>query len=176
VKFDIYGPYEVPRHQHGRARIITRNSLRGLAELIDNEDMINGCGCYVFAMRAGRGYTPWYVGQASKMRLLEESMNANNRENYNRILLEQNGTPVIFYIPKLTNGNRFAKPTRNVNGQLKSVNFLEEWLIATALQKNPKLINHQKTHFLKNLHVVGLINPRTGENNNTSAELKRAIF
>lgn len=176
MKFDIYGPYEVPRNKYGKTKLITKDSLPTLLKAINNDGLVNGCGCYVFALRASKGYTPWYVGQASKMRLLDESMNPNNREKYNKLIASHRGTPVMFYIPKLTTGGKFAKPTKKEDGELKAVNFLEEWLIATALQKNPKLINQQNTHFLKYLHVVGLFNPKIGESHACSKKLKQAIF
>lgn len=176
MKFDIFGPYKVPRKKYGQTKLITKDSIPMLQEAVNNDSLINGCGCYVFALRASKGYTPWYVGQASKMRLLDESMNSNNREKYNKIIATHKGTPVMFYIPKLTKGGKLAKPTKKENGELKAVNFLEEWLIATALQKNPKLINQQNTYFLKYLHVVGLFNSKAGESHACSQALKRAIF
>ncbi len=176
MKFDIYGPYDIPRNRYGKSNLITKDSVATLREVIDNDSLVNGCGCYVFAMRAGKGFKPWYVGQASRMKLLDEALNPNNREKYNKISASQKGTPILFLIPKLTTGGKFAKPTRNKNGELKAVNFLEEWLIATALQKNPKLINHQNTHFLKYLHVVGLFNPKVGEGTTCSRALKRTIL
>lgn len=176
MKFDIYGPYVVPKINYRKTKLITKDSIALLQANIDNDELINGCGCYVFAIRAAKGYTPWYVGQAAKMRLLAEAMNSNNREKYNKILGDHAGTPVLFLLPKLTNSGKLAKPTKNKKGELKAVTFLEEWLIASALQKNPKLVNKQNTHFLKNLHVIGLFNPKSGEAHNCSAELKRAIF
>jgi hypothetical protein len=156
--------------------LITKDSVPLLQERIDNLELVNGCGCYVFALRASKGYTPWYVGQAAKMKLLPEAMNPNNREKYNKIIGDHAGTPVMFLIPKLTTGGKLAKPTKKKDGELKAVTFLEEWLIASALQKNPKLMNQQNTHFLKYLHVVGLFNPKVGEAHTCSMELKRAIF
>ena len=73
-------------------------------------------------------------------------------------------------------GGLVQRCPKNKDGELKAVTFLEEWLIASALQKNPKLVNQQNTHFLKYLHVVGLFNPKVGEAHNCSMELKRAIF
>jgi hypothetical protein len=176
MKFEIYGPYEIPRIKYRKAKLITKDSMPLLQEQINNSELVNGCGCYVFALRAARGYKPWYVGQSARMKLLPEAMNPNNREKYNRIIGDHAGTPVLFLIPMLTTGGKFKKPTTNKAGELKAVTFLEEWLIASALQKNAKLVNQQNTFFLKNLHVVGLFNPKVGEGHTASRELKRAIF
>jgi hypothetical protein len=68
------------------------------------------------------------------------------------------------------------KPTKSKAGELKAVTFLEEWLIASALHKNQELVNEKNTHFLKNLHVVGIFNAEVGEAHAGSKEFKRAIF
>ena len=178
MKFDVFGPYEIHRFTYRSGKLITKESIAKLKVAVDkdNDSICAGCGCYVFAIRAAHGFTPWYVGQASKMRLLDESMNPNNREKYNKIIAKRVGTPVMFFIPKLTKGGQFAKPTKKESGELRAVNFLEEWLIASALQKNPGLLNQKKTHFLKNLHVVGIFNPKPGESHARSQALSRALF
>lgn len=175
MHFDIYGPFPIPRTQHKAAKLIDSESLSKMRMQIDNEGLVDGCGCYVFAIRAGKGYKPWYVGQAAKMRLLSEALNPANREKYNKTISNHVGTPVLFLIPKITSTGRFAKPTRKKDGELRAVTFLEEWLIAMALQKNPKLINERSTLFLKYMHVVGLFNPKPGEAHGASQSLKRAL-
>lgn len=174
MNFDVKGPYVIKRY--GPKKLITDESLDELKISIGDDDLISGCGCYVFAIRAGKGYTPWYVGQASKTKLLNEAMNSSNREKYNMVSAKFAGNPVLFLLPKRTKGGKLASPTEKADGNLHSVNFLEEWLIATALQKNPNLVNKKKTFFLKNLHVKGIFNPKKGEATLESGELKKALF
>lgn len=174
MDFDVRGPYVIKRY--GPNKLITDESLKDLKAVIEDSNLIKGCGCYVFAIRASKGYKPWYVGQASKSKLLDEAMNSQNREKYNKVTAENSGKPVLFLLPKRTNRGEYAVPTKRADGNLKSVNFLEEWLIATALQKNPKLINKKQTFFLKKLHVTGVFNPTKGEATRESGEFKKAIF
>jgi hypothetical protein len=173
MDFDVKGPYIIKRF--GSAKMITDESLNALKKDID-VDLADGCGCYVFAIRASKGYKPWYIGQASASRLLPEAMNPSNREKFNKIVTEKKGTPVLFFLPKLTKTGMYAAPTTKEDKNLQSVNFLEEWLIATALQKNPNLMNKQNTFFLKNLHVTGLFNPRHGEATVESSDLKSVLY
>lgn len=174
MNFDVYGPFAIPRF--GKGKLITDESFNALSTTIGNDDLINSCGCYLFAIKAGKGYKPWYVGQASKTKLLQESLNSTNREKYNKKTTEMKGTPVLFLLPKLSAGGKFAKPTQKKDGNLKVVNFLEEWLIGIALHKNPNLINKKSTFFLKNLHVTGLYNPKKGTATKDSNEIKKVLF
>jgi hypothetical protein len=136
----------------------------------------DACGCYVFALRAGRGYTPHYVGQACKSSILKESMNPSNREKYNKVLSERgSATPVLFLLPMLTPGGKLRKKL-TVNGGLASLDFLERWLIAEAIQKNSELINNKQTHLLRNLHVTGIMNATPGEATAASRELRKTLY
>ena len=158
--------------------LITPGTLNSLCEEIEEIEpaLLNACGCYVFALRASKGYKPWYVGQANKSRLVNESLNPSNRGKYNEVLAHNFGTPIMFLLPQVTrSGDWFTKPTVTVSGRA-SINFLEEWLIASALQKNPNLLNEKKTAFLRKLHVTGIFNPKKGESHVYSRALKKALF
>jgi hypothetical protein len=170
MNFDVYGPYEIKRFTP--SKLLTKDTL--LAIRAQCPDLILTCGCYVFATRAGKGFTPWYVGQANKTSLIAEAFNASNINKLNEAFAHIKGTPVVFFLPLLTKNGNFAKPSSAGKGR-KSVDFLEEWLIASALQKNSKLINQQKTKFLRELHVRGLFNARQGEADVHSNKLKKAL-
>lgn len=138
--------------------------------------LLEACGCYVFAVRASKGYTPWYVGQANKTRLVREALNFSNCVKYNNVLAEYSGTPMLFFLPQVTkSGKSYAKPTAKIAGRV-AIDFWEKWLIATSLQKNSDLINEKNTAFLRNLHVTGIFNPSKGESNSNSKELGRALY
>jgi hypothetical protein len=53
---------------------------------------------------------------------------------------------------------------------------LERWLIATAIEKNPDLINNKETRFLRNIHVTGLFNAGKGEATVDSQKLRKALY
>src|SRR5687767_3022320 len=98
VNFDVLGPFKLERH--GKRRLITEDSRKALkSEMEDAEEGLSiACGCYVFAKVAGKGITPWYVGQACVSALGSEALNATNRERYNQVL-DAKGSPVMYFLP-----------------------------------------------------------------------------
>src|SRR5687768_16413917 len=107
MRFDVSGPHLVPRY--GSKKLITKESMHELIDRLDESSpgMTSACGCYVYAIRAGKGYTPWYVGQACKTTLVRESLNGENRGKYNSV--ESNGQPVMWYLPLLTPTGKYRK-------------------------------------------------------------------
>lgn len=155
-------------------RLITAESRSVLYDSVSTEDaaLADACGCYVFAIRASHGFTPWYVGQSQKQTIIGEAMNASNIVKYNDILNGKQGTPVLFLLPLQTPTGRFAKQP---DGSLESVEFLERWLIAAALEKNSELINNRETKFLREIHVTGILNARQGEAHLASRALRQTL-
>jgi hypothetical protein len=98
---------------------------------------------------------------------LDEAFNSSNILKYNHALLDRKkGTPVLFVLPWLTSGGKYRKPSTVSSSPV--LDFLEEWLIGVALQRNKKLINNQKTKFLRSVHVTGVFNPQHGEGTSDS--------
>nr|WP_199045497.1 hypothetical protein [Dyella sp. ASV24] len=176
MRFDVAGPFEIPRH--GKKRNITKESLVQLSAQMEEreEGLSESCGCYVFAKRAGGGITPWYVGQACKRPMLKEALNPDNITKYNGVLDDDKGTPLLFVIPARTRGGKLRKRPASEKGGLPSITFLEKWLIAAAIEKNPDLVNNKETRFLRDLHVVGIFNPKQGESTTASKDLRRALW
>lgn len=173
MNFDVAGPFEITRH--GSNNIITKESAKILKEEIEEweEGLSGACGCYVFGKRAGGGITPWYVGQACKTSLLGEALNPSNITNYNHVLGQKGaGVPVLFLIPARTPSGKLRK---RPSGKLKSLSFLERWLISAAIEKNPDLINTKETRFLRDLHVKGVFNAQQGESTKSSSSLNKAL-
>ena len=174
MRFDVTGPFDLGRH--GKKSLITKQSQVDLKHQLKNLNagLDDSCGCYVFALKAGRGYTPYYVGQACRRGIIDEALNSGNREKYNKVCSESKGTPVIFLIPMLTPTGRYRK--KRTNGNLGAIDFLERWLIATAIRKNPDLINNKEPRFLRNIHVAGIFNPTKGEATKASSLLGRTLW
>jgi hypothetical protein len=128
-------------------------------------------GCYVFSIKAGNGYTPYYVGQAAKQALLAEALSPHKLTIYNDVCAHTHGTPVLFFIPKITSTGKYSA----TNSKLSSVTFLERWLIAKALEKNYNLYNTKETKFLRELHVTGIFNATKGEATSSSRALTKAL-
>jgi len=172
VNFDIAGPFEIKRF--GKKKIINKESLTDLCEQLEEceEGLSLAGGCYVFAKRVGKGTLPWYVGQACKAPLAKEALNPDNRGKYNEVI-DSKGTPVLYVIPERTPTGKLRKRRSKPSATL---DFLEEWLIAAAIERNPNLINTQKTRYLRELHVVGLFNSTKGESTKASQSLAEALW
>jgi len=171
MNFDVFGPFAIPRNE-AKTRIAD-DRLDEFRNEVENscEDLLTACGCYVFVIRAAKGYTTWYVGRTKKQTFKNEPFTPANIRKYESVL--EHGTPMIFLIPIITKSEtRFRKQ----NSALKSVEFLEKWLIAEALKKNSNLLNSQDTKFVRELHVKGVFNAKHGESTKASTELKRAIW
>lgn len=156
-------------------RIFSVLNSRGLdLSATDREPgLSDACGCYLFALRAGKGFTPYYVGQACKRSIFREALNPANLVKYNT--LDSAGTPVLFLIPMKTPQDKFRKPSQAAGG-LAALDFLERWLIAVAMDKNVDLLNNRETKFLRNIHVRGIFNSRKGEWTLASQDLRRTLW
>jgi hypothetical protein len=139
----VHGPFEVPHIQTVKKCWVVDRETSSLArfwrEVVgsheDAADIGGKDGCYVFAMRAARGFQPWYVGKTDG-RLDREVFNSRNILTYNDVLMEVTGTPVLFLV---TN----AEPGRS-NLPSAIVDRLESDLIKHAFRKNPRLKNERK--------------------------------
>lgn len=175
MNFDVVGPFVLSRH--GAKQIITDQSLKELGPELEAEEpgLSDACGCYVFGVRAGRGMTPYYVGQACKRSILKEALNPSNREKYNKVISESKGNPIIFFIPMRTPRGKLRKRSKG-DGGIPALDFLESWFISMAIEKNPDLINIKETKFLRSLHVTGVFNPKHGEATADSTALRKTLF
>lgn len=157
MNYSIHGPFRLPRQLNGLIdrKASSRNRFWRMVDDDDN-DLSSACGCYIFAMRAGRGIKPFYVGLAEMQSFDGECFSANKINIYNDVLgWGKRGSPMLFLIAKRTTTNRFVRPS---NRHHDSNSFLESMLIGSSLQKNANLMNVQKTKFLKRMVVPGFIN------------------
>ena len=147
TQYRIFGPYEVEVEPVGKTRrIVDRKKIspedaaKGLLGLKgwwhqDHLDKLRSCkGCYIFAMRAGKGATPVYVGKTSKRMFEAEVFNARNIKNMNGVLAERKGTLILYLVSNM-----------RANARGCHVDEIETWLIDQAKRKNPNLKNDQKT-------------------------------
>ncbi len=171
MRFDVAGPFKLTRHE--KKKLITQQLIADLEQELEkrNPGLSKACGCYVFAIHAGKGYTPYYVGQACKRSLLGEALNPSNREKYNKACSQSNGTPFMFFLPMRTPNGRYRKRGTGSG----SLDFLEGWLIAAGINKNDKLINNKRTFFLRKISVAGVLNAKKGQPTKASRELKRTL-
>jgi hypothetical protein len=176
MNFDVAGPFKINRYGK-KSKIINDQSLEEFKGVIDSlkgrhEGLSDAIGCYVFAIRAGKGYTPYYVGQTCRQSLVKQALNPSNIMKFNKVCSSGSGNPFLFFIPMLTKSDRYAKKTKGN----KAIKYLERWLIDVAISKNPGLINKIETHFLKNMYVTGIYNAAQGGSTTASKLLFKTLW
>jgi hypothetical protein len=128
--FDVYGPYKIPI-------VRERNGSYIPARCPDFWDahptIATRFGCYVFAIRAGKGITPVYVGKTTRSFDGECFAIHKIACHYTPALARKGrGTPVMFFlVPRARRG----KPNTRI------IKDLETFLIQVASAKNPSLSN-----------------------------------
>ena len=133
--FIIRGPYKVPFDSRPRGRVIRPEDARQFWEECADETLENGLGCYVFAHRAGPGFTPIYVGKTAKS-FKQEAFNPPNLGLYTAELANyKRGTPVMFFVTPDWGARAKTKSTEKLVGEL------EKFLIELAASANPDLAN-----------------------------------
>src|SRR6266704_3638450 len=140
-KFEPFGPFEMPVH----GSLIDRrreSEFWGNVEAAQ-DGLSDAVGCYVFAIRAGKGMKPWYVGKSEKTSFRREAWTPHKLLVFSEgMQMLKKGTPVLFFVAKRTTGGRFAKAGKN---GISSVHSLEELLIGTCLLRNSRLLNKRTT-------------------------------
>ncbi len=171
-----HGPFKVPRKKVKagyRALDFSAPALRKFWEEVDAAriKLSKAKGCYIFAIRAGRGIRPWYVGQTGGS-FYGECFQSTKRDHYREALSHNSsGTPVIFLLARCTPrgalSNRVPLP-----GEL---DFVEKMLISHALEQNSELRNVRDTRYLRNLTLPGVLNTPAGGPARTVQDLKVAL-
>lgn len=158
--YRVLGPIEVPR---GNDDYIEPSDLRNF--WAGPEKSLAGIstahGVYMFAMRAGNGYTPWYVGKTVRRRgFSQEVFDSHKLVHYNKVLRAyKSGTPVIFLVYPVTPVNSVIRRPRH-----SEVDWVERHLISVAIEANPKLRNTRDTSHQREVQIPGILNAAaTGE-------------
>lgn len=167
IAFEPYGPFKVPIQRGG----IDKSREREFWDAVEDvaPDLPNAVGCYIFAIRAGRGVRPWYVGKTEKAGFRKEVFQDHKFRLYWEILKDRRkGTALLYFLAKHTGSGRFAKPSTNGHS---SIAVLEELLIGTSLLRNSKLVNKRTTKHFKELQVPGYMNETPGARSQKAREL-----
>lgn len=140
---------------------------------VSNPGLSSACGCYMFCVKATNGTVPWYVGKTSKNSFSGECFQPHKINHYNTAVSGKSKiTPQLFLFPKMTPLGRFAKLSQN---KQSDIDFLETYLIGLALDRNTYLCNKNKTAFLKNMYVPGIINAKPGQPSSGVAKVKSIL-
>lgn len=156
-KYGVFGPFEVPRRYSGR--VATPRKPRGFWEEVGENDpgLPDASGCYIVGIRAGKGATPWYVGQAKKA-FREECFTSHKRLHYNEVLADlKRGKPILLLLARQTPKGKFVKKLSKPEADI-----LENLLIYKCLHTNRELLNIGGTSFFKEAEIPGLLNSPRG--------------
>lgn len=121
-----------------------------------NLSIESAVGCYVYAVRAGQGITPWYIGQA-KESFGQEAFSYRNFKIFKQHFDEKinKGTPVIFFVIRQTPGGKLQ-----AKYDVTEANWVEDYLIRRGLDKNPDLLNKKNTRHFTNVVIPGIHNAK----------------
>jgi hypothetical protein len=122
-------------------------------------------GCYVFAIRAGKGFTPWYVGK-TKTNFKNECFKPHKVIKYNNaILMYQKGAPVLFFIKEATHKG----PTNH-----NQIRQMEVFLTQVALTKNAQLLNIKNTK-QQSWSIQGVVRGTQGKVSKPTRDLRKTL-
>ncbi len=137
ARFDVHGPFRVPTSKHGGGKRLDRKQL-GEFWKSAGDSLADAKGCYTFAMRAGKGTRPVYVGRATGT-FRRECFTPDKRLKLTNAMTDyRKGAPVLFLV---AHAKRKGKPN------LKAIGEMEQFLIHNALARNPDHL--QNDHFTK---------------------------
>lgn len=160
VDFSVHGPFEVPTY-HGKAgRIVRAEEGRSFFET--HPTWAKRRGCYVFAMRAGRGMTPTYVGKATRT-YGQECFTADKLGKCNQTLVDyERGTLIVFLV---------AAPAGRGRPAEKQIQLVEDFLIQVGVAANNELLNVEGTK-QAGWALTGLIRSSRGRPSEAAKDFK----
>ncbi len=164
TNFVVYGPLEVPCYQGSAGRTITPENISEFWE--HNNEFAKDKGCYVFGIKAGKGYTPAYVGKATKS-FKQEVFAAHKLAKYQQFLVDyQKGTPVLFIVA-VPSGKRGATNATHIGE-------LEDFLIQVGLAANDELLNIKGTK-MEEWGIAGVLRGGKGKPAKGATEFRKMM-
>jgi hypothetical protein len=133
VTLEVQGPFDVEcwLNDRGTKRI---DATHGREFFEENEWLIRRRGCYVFAIRSGRGLRAAYVGKATKG-FGQEVFAVDKLNKYNNALYKwDHGSPVLLFV--LTPPSIRSAPL---------ITDVEEYLIRSVKRVWPDILNIHHT-------------------------------
>lgn len=132
--FRTFGPFQVPTVTKPGGKEVDKRALRERfwIDCPAGKDL----GCYVFAVRAGKGQVPWYAGKATKTFQKEVFTPDKLRKYESALRATLRGTPVLYFL-SLPNGA--GRPN------LRAIDELEKVLIRRVALLNAETVNKHHT-------------------------------
>lgn len=132
--FSVGGPHVVKFYEGAGGRSITDDHI--VEFWARNHEASAKKGCYVFGIRAGKGWGVGYVGKATKS-FKQEVFTDHKVRKYLRFLADyEKGTPVLFFV---------THPLKKGATNSTHIGELEDFLIQAGVAANPNLLNIKGT-------------------------------
>ncbi len=132
----------------------------------DHRNLSQQHGCYIFAIRAGGGIRPYYVGKTTRTFAEEVFQDRNLAQFYFPVLHMRNrGTPVLFLI---------ASPKQKGPSPSKVIDEMETFLIQQGLNANSDLKNRQKVR-IPQFGIRGVIRGGMGKVASAAKEFRKTM-
>lgn len=150
AEFVVLTPLPLPILKEPHGRLIAEERLDG--HFWSTSGAAADVGCYIFAMRGGKGaITPWYIGKAT-VSFRQEVFTPDKLVRYYKVLAKGQGTPLMFLV-------RFCRK-KKVN--VKAIKSLETFLIGLGFEINSKLMNKRGRPIIP-FSIKGVLPARPGE-------------
>lgn len=158
ASFTVHGPFKITHEKRKGGRTLIFDDFWG--EGAEAGHLEKKRGCYVFAIRAGGGLKPIYVGKATKT-FKQETFNPSNRNKYNAGFSEYaRGTPVMYFV---------VHPEQKGPANGKHIAEIEDFLIQAGIAKNPNLQNVRGTQ-RPGWSIKGVIRSGVGKRSKSEVE------
>lgn len=161
--FRVVGPLEVRFHRGKGGRTIRDEDIRSFWD--SNKTYKNRRGCYVFGIRAGKGYTPGYVGEATKS-LKQEVFAPHKLTRYQQFLAEYaRGTPVLLFV---------LFPAQKGKPNNSQIHAVQKYLIDLGITANPGLLNQKDTK-PPDWGIKGIVRGGKGKTSKGTGDFRRML-
>lgn len=161
--FRVVGPLKVHRSRERGGRIIADDDIYKFWQSYGK--YANRRGCYIFGRRAGKGYTPGYVGKATN-KLKQEIFTADKRNKYQQFLIQRKkGVPVFFFV---------LAPIKKGKANLSQITKVENHLIQLGKGANARLLNKQGAR-PPNWGIAGVVRGGKGRNEKGIPDFRRMM-
>ena len=159
---EVEGPYEVRFETNARGTKHIEAS-HGRAFFEDWDGLAQCCGCYIFAIRSGRGIRAAYVGKATKG-FGREVFAVDKLQKYNTALHTwHHGSPVLLFV---------VMPGRSSSS--KVITDVEEYLIRSVKRAWPDILNKHHTG-ADDWDISGVTADHKGRLSQSEATLSRLL-
>lgn len=160
-KFSIDGPFKVPLTRGIGGRVFDSECA---AQFFNKHpEPVQDKGCYVFAFRSGRGYTPIYIGKATKS-FKQEIFQPHKQVKLAKALgNRKRGSLVVFFV-------RPAKKRGPTN--LSTIDAVETFLIQAGIKANKNLLNNRKRQ-IESWSINGVVRSSQGQPSTSAKDFRK---